>query len=142
MNFQRGESREDPEFNLIPLIDVLLVILIFLLVTTTYSKYAELQINLPEAAGEAPTDKPTILNVAVDTVGRYLINNSPISFTAVADFGDALKQAAGGAKDPVINISADAGATHQSVINIMEAARLAGFTHITFTTQSQPGSKK
>ncbi len=138
MNFQRGESREPLELNLIPLIDVLLVILIFLLVTTTYSKYAELQINLPEASGEAPTDKPAALNVAVDTNGRYLINNSPVPFGAVAAFSDALKQAAGGAEDPVVNISADAGATHQSVINIMEAARLAGFSHITFTTQSQP----
>lgn len=138
MNFQRGESREALELNLIPLIDVLLVILIFLLVTTTYSKYAELQINLPEASGEAPADKQDILNVAVDAKGRYLINNSPVSFAAVASFSEALKQAAGGAQDPVINISADAGATHQSVINIMEAARLAGFSHITFTTQSQP----
>lgn len=137
MNFQRGESREEPEFNLIPLIDVLLVILIFLMVTTTYSKYSELQINLPEAAGEPPTDKPTILNVAVDARGRYVVNNSPVSFSAVIDFSETLKQAAGGVQDPVINISADAGATHQSVINIMEAARLAGYTHITFTTQLQ-----
>lgn len=141
MNFQRGESREEPEFNLIPLIDVLLVILIFLMVTTTYSKYAELQINLPEAAGEAPKEKPTILNVAVDSSGRYVVNNTPVTFTAATNFSDALKQAAGGAQDPVINISADAGATHQSVINIMEAARLAGYTHITFTTQAQSGGK-
>ena len=141
MNFQRGESREEPEFNLIPLIDVLLVILIFLMVTTTYSKYAELQINLPEAAGEAPKEKPTILNVAVDSSGHYVINNTPVGYTEAASFADALKQAAGGAQDPVINISADAGATHQSVINIMEAARLAGYTHITFPTQSQSGGK-
>jgi biopolymer transport protein ExbD len=141
MNFRRGEAREDPELNLIPLIDVLLVILIFLMVTTTYSRYSELQINLPEASGEAPKDKPAILNVAVDAAGRYVVNNTPVAFSAVATFSETLKQAAGGAQDPVINISADAGATHQSVVNIMEAARLAGYSHITFTTQTQPGSK-
>ncbi|MES2352939.1 MAG: biopolymer transporter ExbD [Pseudomonadota bacterium] len=141
MNFRRGEAREEPEINLIPLIDVLLVILIFLLVTTTYSKYSELQINLPDAAGEAPADKPVILNVAVDSAGRYVVNNKPSPFTSVSAFSETLKQTAGGAQEPVINISADAGATHQSVINIMEAARLAGYSHITFTTQSQAGSK-
>jgi len=141
MNFRRGEAREEPELNLIPLIDVLLVILIYLLVTTTYSKYSELQINLPDAAGEAPANKPVILNVAVDSSGRYVVNNRPTAFNSVAAFSETLKQTAGGAPEPVINISADAGATHQSVINIMEAARLAGYSHITFTTQSQAGSK-
>ncbi|HVK55656.1 MAG TPA: biopolymer transporter ExbD [Burkholderiales bacterium] len=138
MNFRRGESREDVELNLIPLIDVLLVILIFLMVTTTYAKYSELQINLPEAAGDAPKDKPIILNVAVDSHGRYVVNNKPVTFTDATAFGSALQQAAGGAKDPVVNISADAGATHQSVVNIMEAARLAGYSHITFTTEARP----
>jgi biopolymer transport protein ExbD len=139
VNFRRGEAREELELNLIPLIDVLLVILIFLMVTTTYSKYTELQINLPEAAGEAPKDKPVTLNVAVDTAGRYVVNNAPVVFSGVATFSETLKQAAGGAQDPVINIGADAGATHQSVVNIMEAARLAGYSHITFTAQAQSG---
>jgi biopolymer transport protein ExbD len=141
MNFRRGERREDPELNLIPLIDVLLVILIFLMVTTTYAKFSELQINLPEASGAAPTDKPVILNVAVDSAGHYVVNNRRITFTDATVFSGALQQAAGGAKDPVVNISADAGATHQSVVNIMEAARLAGYSHITFTTEARSGSK-
>ena len=139
MNFRKGEAREEPEINLIPLIDVLLVILIYLLVTTTYAKYSELQINLPQAAGETLNEKPLIINVAVDASGKYLINDKPAVFTSVESFGEALKQAVGGGKDPVINISADSNASHQSVVNIMEAARLANYPHITFTTQSQNG---
>ncbi|MBA2689785.1 MAG: biopolymer transporter ExbD [Burkholderiales bacterium] len=140
MNFQRGESREELELNLIPLIDVLLVILIFLLVSTTYSKYAQLQINLPEVSAEVQTseEKNKTLNVAVDSSGRYLINDARINFTSVASFSEALKQAAGGVKDPIIAINADAAATHQSVVNVMEAAQMAGFTSVTFVTQKKP----
>jgi biopolymer transport protein ExbD len=138
VNFQRGRSRDEPEMNLVPLIDVLMVILIFLMVTTTYAKFAELQINLPQAAGEASADKPAVLNVAVDATGRYTINEKPINFVSPESFGEALKRAAGTMKEPVIIIGADASATHQSVINIMEAARMAGYTHITFTTQAKP----
>jgi biopolymer transport protein ExbD len=138
MNFQRGRSRDEPEMNLVPLIDVLMVILIFLMVTTTYARFAELQINLPQAAGEASVDKPAVLNIAVDATGHYTINGKAVNFVSPESFGDAMKLAAGTMKEPVIIIGADASATHQSVINIMEAARMAGFTHITFTTQAKP----
>jgi len=124
--------------NLVPLIDVLMVILIFLMVTTTYARFAELQINLPQAAGEASADKPSVLNIAVDAAGRYTIDEKPINFISPESFGEAMKRAAGAMKEPIVIIGADASATHQSVINIMEAARLAGYTHITFTTQAKP----
>ncbi|MEI6737215.1 MAG: biopolymer transporter ExbD [Pseudomonadota bacterium] len=139
MNFRRGRTREEPEINFIPLIDLLLVILIFVMVTTTYSKYAELQINLPEATAEKAPDRPLVLNVAVDARGRYAINNVPINFNGVPSFANALKEAAttGQMKDPVIAIGADAGATHQAVVNVMEAARLVGYTKISFTTQAK-----
>lgn len=140
MNFRRGEAKEEPEINLIPLIDVLLVVLIYLLVTTTYAKYSQLQINLPQASGSPLDNKPLIINVAVDAGGRYLINDKPVLFNSPDSFSEALKQAVGGGKDPVINISADSGASHQSVVNVMEAARLANYSHITFTAQSQGAS--
>jgi len=70
MNFRLGAHREEPEINLIPLIDVLLVILIFLMVTTTYSRYAELQINLPTAEANKPEERPNKINVAVDGQGK------------------------------------------------------------------------
>ncbi len=139
MNFRRGRVREEPEINFIPLIDLLLVILIFLMVTTTYSKYAELQINLPEATAEKAPDRPQLINIGVDANGKYTINGAPIGFNGIDSLANALKEAAasGNMKDPVIAIGADAGATHQAVINIMEAARTLGFTKISFTTQAK-----
>jgi biopolymer transport protein ExbD len=135
MNFRRGRAREEPDINLIPLIDILIVILIFLFLTTTYSRFSELQINLPEAAAEKSAEKPAMLSVAVDAGGKYAINGVPTIFGSTQNFSSALRDAAKGAKDPVIAISADAAATHQSVINVMESARLAGYNHISFTTQ-------
>ena len=136
MNF-RGRWKEDPEINLIPMIDVLLVILIFLMVTTTYSKYAELQINLPTAEAEKQTDRPNEINITVSAAGQYTIDRKPVSFASVAAFGDAMRAAAAGLKDPIVVINADAAANHQSVIHVMEAARLAGLSHVSFATQTQ-----
>jgi biopolymer transport protein ExbD len=137
MNFRRGRARDEPDINLIPLIDILIVILIFLFLTTTYSRFAELQINLPEATAERSTDKPQVLSVAVDASGKYAINGAATAYGSTQNFAAALKEAAKGSKDPVIAISADAAATHQSVINVMEAARVAGYNHISFTTQTR-----
>jgi biopolymer transport protein ExbD len=137
MNFQKGRTREEPEINLIAMIDVLLVILIFMLVTTTYSKHAELQINLPQAAGNQASAAANQVNIAIDATMHYAINNKPLKFEGVEAMSQALRKAAGSQTDPTIIINADAKAPHQSVINIMEAARLAGYGRITFTTQSQ-----
>ena len=137
MNFRRGRAREDPDINLIPLIDILIVILIFLFLTTTYSRFAELQINLPEAAASASPEKPAVLSVAVDATGKYAINGISVAYNNTQGFAAALREAAKGAKEPVVAISADAKATHQAVVNVMESARLAGFNHISFTTQTR-----
>ena len=138
MNFRRGRLREEPEINLIPMIDVLLVILIFLMVTTTFSQFAELQINLPTAQAEKPQDKPQSVNVAVDAGGRYVVNGTPFVGQNVEGLSLELNRAAGsGDKEPVVIISADASATHQAVVNVMEAARQAGLSRITFATQAQ-----
>lgn len=138
MNFQRGRERESVEINLIPMIDVLLVILIFMVVTTTFSQLAELQINLPTAQAEKAEEKPAAVNVAVDAAGRYVVNGRPYVGKAVEGLSLELKKAAGSTADPVIIISADAQTTHQAVVNVMEAAREAGYSRITFATQAQP----
>ena len=138
MNLRGNRGREDPEINFIPLIDVLLVILIFLMVTTTYQRVAELQITLPEAEADAAKQRPREVNVGIDAQGRYVVDKTVFTFTNVGALADMLKRAAGDAKDPVIVINADDNATHQSVIHVMEAARQAGLVHITFATQS-PG---
>ena len=137
MNFRRGSFREEPEINLVPFIDILIVIVIFLAVTTTYSRYSEMQINLPTADASKPAERPNQINVGVSSTGQYMINRAAVGFTTPEALGAELKRAAGSNPDPVIIINADANATHQSVINVMEAARVAGFSKITFTTQQQ-----
>lgn len=141
MNFRRRKGREDPEINLIPFIDVLLVILIFLMVSTTYSKFTELQITLPTADAEKAVERPFEINVMVDSQGRYAVNNVQVSFRDVRGLADEMRNAASGKggdtrKDPIVIINADGTATHQSVINVLEAARLAGFERVTFAAQS------
>lgn len=136
MNFRRGRVSEEPEINLIPLIDVLLVILIFLMVTTTYSRFSELQINLPSAEGDKPLERPNEINVTVGGDGKYAVNQSPAVYDNPGAFSDVLQRAANGQPDPVIVISADANATHQAVINVMEAARIAGYSRVTFAAQA------
>ncbi len=139
MDFRRGRTREEPEINLIPMIDVLLVILIFLMVTTSYSQFSGLQINLPQAAGETESDKgSSLINVSIDATEHYAINAQAIPFTGIDNLADELRKAAGSAKNPVIVINADARTPHQAVINVMEAARNAGIGSITFKTEAPP----
>ncbi|MGQ0544055.1 MAG: ExbD/TolR family protein [Betaproteobacteria bacterium] len=136
MNFQRGQEKEALEINLVPMIDVMLVILIFLMITTTYSKYTELQISLPTASAERQPDRPNEITVLVNAQGQYVVNRSAVPFRSVEQLADELRRAGAAHKDPVVVISADAAATHQAVIRVMEASRLAGLSQITFTTQS------
>ena len=134
MNF-RKTARDEPEINLIPFIDVLLVVLIFLMLSTTYSKFTELQIKLPLADAEQQRDYPKEVIVAVSSDGRYMINKTLVEGRSIDSLGAALLLAATAGKDSVIIISADASSSHQSVITVMEAARRNGFTQITFATQ-------
>ena len=136
MNFRRGQEKEPLEINLVPLIDVMMVILIFLMITTTYSKYTELQINLPSAEAERQPDRPAEITVLVNAQGQYVVNKNPVPFRSVEQLSEELRRAGAGLKEPVVIITADAAATHQSVIRVMEASRLAGLSQITFTTQS------
>ena len=139
MNFRPGH-RDEPEINLIPFIDILLVVLIFLVLTTTYSKFTELQVNLPVADAEQQRSNPREVIVAVGSDGRYAINRDLLEGAGVDTLTNALSRAAEGSPEVVVIISADAAATHQSVINVMDAARRAGLMQVTFATQ-QTGSK-
>ena len=135
MNFRRPKP-EEPEINLIPFIDVLLVILIFLMLSTTYSKFTELQISLPVADADQARDRPHEIIVAVSADGRFAVNQKPVDGRSVEALTAELTAAAGGSSDMVLIISADATAAHQSVINVMDAARRAGLSKLTFATQS------
>ncbi|WP_287881654.1 biopolymer transporter ExbD [Aquitalea sp.] len=136
MNFRRGRQREEPEINFIPMIDLLLVILIFLMVTTTYSKFAEMKINLPSAQGETSQQVAAPITVAVAASGEMAIDGRKLAAGDKAALQAQLRDAAAGKKDPVVVVNADAKATHQSVVSVMEAARAAGLTQLTFATQN------
>ena len=142
MNF-RPRAKDEPEINLIPFIDVLLVVLIFLMLTTTYSKFTEMQLKLPVADADAQRDYPREVVVAVSADGRYMVNKQPVDGRSAESLATSMSEAAKAGKDSVVIISADATATHQSVITVMEAARRIGLTQITFATQSsaQAGRK-
>ncbi len=134
MNFRRANI-EDPELNLIPLIDVLLVVLIFLAVSTTYSRFAQLQIELPSADAERQQTRLQEIQVAVTADGRFAIDKALVAVTDPESLSELLRAAAQGTPVPLIVINADAQAPHQAVITVMEAARMAGMNHLSFATQ-------
>jgi len=133
MNFRKKVREDDLEINFIPLIDVLLVIIIFLVVSTTFSKFSELKINLPTAEANQVDKKIERINIAISENGNYAINESSMRNSTISDIVINLKAAANNIKDPVIVINADSNSPHQSVINVMEAARISGLSKITFS---------
>ena len=140
MNFRKRRP-EEPEINLIPFIDVLLVILIFLMLSTTYSKFTELQITLPVADADRARDRQREIIVSVAADGRYAVNRKPVDGRSVELLASELVAAAGGSADMVVIVSADATAAHQSVINVMDAARRANLPRLTFATQTSSGGE-
>jgi len=135
MNFQKGKKTDDFEINFIPLIDVLLVIIIFLVVSTTFARFSQLKINLPTAEANVADKNLDFINVTISKEGRYSINQKLISARTVAELTIKLREISAGNMDNPLVINADALASHQSVINVMEASRQAGLTKITFSTK-------
>lgn len=136
MNFRRGLAADEPEINLIPLIDVLLVILIFLAVTTSFTRLNQLKVALPQASADAVDT--TAINVAVSRDGLYAINGSLLPGRDVEGIAQALRTAIDDKKDSVLVINADAQSTHQAVVRVMQAARMAGISRVNFATESPP----
>ena len=140
LNFRKRRP-EEPEINLIPFIDVLLVVLIFLMLSTTYSKFTELQITLPVADADKSRDRPHEIIVAVAADGSFSVNRKPVDGRSVESLAAELSAAAGGSTDMVVIVSADATVAHQSVINVMDAARRANLPKLTFATQTSSGAE-
>ena len=139
MRFTKRHS-EEPEINLIHFIDVLLVVLIFLMLSTTYSKFTELQVTLPTADADKLKERPAEVIVAVSGDGRYVVNHQPVEGRSVELLSAALTAAADGHADAMVIVSADASSAHQSVINVMDAARRAGLNRLTFAAQTGAGN--
>ena len=133
MNFRRGRVREEPEINLIALIDVLMVILIFLLVTTTWQRYAALRVNLPEGQGSVASATPHVVVVSVAADGRMAVDKLALPANDQQGLLAALRALP---TDSNLVIQADGKATHQSVVDVLEAARTAGLTRLTFATRT------
>src|SRR5574344_748958 len=135
INFRKRRT-EEPEINLIPFIDVLLVILIFLMLTTTYNKFTEMELTLPSADTEQLRDRPKEFIVSIAADGRYAVGKDALQDRSVEGIASALTRHAPAGKDSIVIISADANAPHQSVVSAMEAARRAGLSQITLATQA------
>ncbi|MBP6563691.1 MAG: biopolymer transporter ExbD [Neisseriaceae bacterium] len=138
MNFKRRRQYEEPEINFIPLVDVLLVILIFLMVTTSYSRFTALDIKLPEALADVQTPEDLVQQpiwVGVSKEGRWLVDQVAVSGTDEAALQQALKARLAEQAQPLVVIQADAQATHQSVVTVMEAARAVGISELSFATE-------
>lgn len=140
MNF-RPSRRDEPEINLIPFIDILLVVLIFVMLTTTYSRFTELQLTLPTADADRLEQRPSEIVVAVGADGRYVVDRQPVDGMSVERLVAALNAAAQSRQEPMLIITADATAAHQSVINVLDAARRAGLTRLTFAAQTDAGAR-
>jgi biopolymer transport protein ExbD len=127
--------KDDPEINLIPMIDVLLVIIIFLMLTTTYARYSELKINLPSADAEKKLERANEIDVVISSGGQVLIQRKPVQSRDVGGLAQDLRAAAAGMKQAIVVINADNNATHQSVIRVMDAARRAGIGQVVFAVE-------
>ena len=141
MKFRRSTSPE-PEINLIPFIDVLLVVLIFLMLSTTYSKFTEMELNLPVANAAPPKEHPREIVVSVSADGQFSVNHVVVSGRDVTSISQALAKATQNVNDPMVVISADAQSTHQSVMMVMEAARRNQLNQLTFAAQAPVGASK
>lgn len=138
MNFSKHRPSPEPEINLIPFIDILLVVMIFLMLTTTWSRLTEINLTLPVADAQKQKDRPQQIVLTINAQGHYALNKTPVSANTVSALSAALAGLT--SKETTLVISADAQATHQSVVNAMEAARRTGLSQITFATQSGDAS--
>jgi biopolymer transport protein ExbD len=134
MNF-RPQKKNDVELNVTSFIDVVLLLLIFFMVSTTFGKKSEVSLTLPEASEQPVVTEPETINISVDAQNRVLINDNPLVNSQLTTIREALRQSMNDLKNPVVVINADAEATHQSVIRVMDAARQLSLTRITFATR-------
>lgn len=131
----RTPRREEPDLNLIPLIDVVFMLLIFFMVTTTFNRDSGLQIELPTADAEQTEPKADTIEITIDAEGRYYVNQQALINTQMDTLKRAIEQTAGERRDMPFIISADAKTPHQAVVSAMDAAAQLGFVRITFATQ-------
>ncbi len=131
----RARHRPSPELNLTPLIDVVFLLLIFFMVSTTFDKEARIRVDLPEAATQDEPVQDDALEITVDASGRYFVNQREVVNTETETLKRAIDKVSGARRDLPVIINADARATHQAVIKVMDAASQLGFLHMTFAAK-------
>jgi biopolymer transport protein ExbD len=137
VNLRQIKSAE-PDVNITPLIDVVFLLLIFFMVSTTFERESEIEVTLPEAAIDAPVEEEFVIEVTINAQGTYFVNGQRVINTQTTTLKQAMLKVAEGRQDPPIIVSADANTTHQAVVRVMDAARQLGFVHLSFaTTQTQ-----
>jgi biopolymer transport protein ExbD len=139
----RLQSRrtEEPDVNLTALIDVVFLLLIFFMVSTTFERETEISIELPEASGQPLQSEKQVVEISIDTKGRYFVNKHEVINTQIDTLKRAIEEAAGGQEKPRVILSADRNTPHQAVITAMDAARQLGFVNLTFATNKPDDSK-
>ena len=131
----RTKRDNDLDINITPLIDVVFLLLIFFMISTTFQRESEITIELPESSGDtAETDKK-VIEISIDNQGRYFVNQRRIKNSDIKTLKQAITITRGDTKEPKLIISADKLTPHQSVVRAMDAARQLGLVHLTFATK-------
>jgi biopolymer transport protein ExbD len=143
MNLRSRSQEEEPEMNLTSLIDVVLLLLIFFMVSTTFVEEARIRIQLPQASNEpAPEQQKAPIEVAVTASGEYRVNGQTLINRSPATLSAALSKVAGASRDVPVTIRADARATHQSVVTAMDVLGRLGFRAISIATVNEPAAEQ
>ena len=135
MNFRQGQTEEEPQLNLTPLIDVVFLLLIFFMVSTTFNKQSEISIELPEASGKPLKTDKFVIEIEIDNQGRYFVNQQRVKDNKVTTLKRAIRLTQGQKKNPQLIISSDRNTPYQAVITAMDAARQLGLVNLTFATK-------
>ncbi|MDH5326580.1 MAG: biopolymer transporter ExbD [Gammaproteobacteria bacterium] len=140
MNLKQSKQ-EELDVNITPLIDVVFLLLIFFMVSTTFERQSEIEVVLPKAAIDAPQKETFVMEIVINAEGTYFINGKRVINTQIDTLKKAMLKVANGREDPPIIVSADANTTHQSVVTVMDAARQLGFVHLSFATTQTTSSQ-
>ncbi len=136
----RHSTQESPDVNLTPLIDVVFLLLIFFMVSTTFSQDAKLTIDLPEASAKPENKQQKHLALTIDAKGAYYLNGKALVNRQLQTLKSALRAAAAGETPPII-VTADANTPHQAVITVMDAASQLGLVRLSFATRFEEAGK-
>ena len=135
MNFRQDQVAEEPQLNLTPLIDVVFLLLIFFMVSTTFNKQSEISIELPEASGKPLKTDKFVIEIEIDNQGRYFVNQQRVKDNKVITLKRAIRLTRGKEKNPQLIISSDRNTPYQAVVTAMDAARQLGLVNLTFATK-------